>query len=82
MNIDEAKREEILPEFGTPVRTDIDPLESGHAFLVASKHQKSRKNAEGTYAGYVAGCGGDVWWIDHGDGDVGAYLTTEVFDRE
>lgn len=81
MKIADCKEKNTLPEFGDLVRTEINPSESGNAFLVSSKHQNARKSSEGTYKGYVPGCGGDVWWVEHEDGSVGAYLTNEVFDR-
>ena len=81
MTIAEAKEKSTLPKMGELVRTEIDPDINVKGFLVKSKYLEARKNSEGTYAGYVGGCGGDVWWIEHSDGDVGAYLTNEVFDR-
>lgn len=36
---------------------------------------------KGTVVGYVPGHGGDVWWIKHDDGIVGAYAFDE-FEKE
>lgn len=82
MKIAESKSNNTLPEIGSLVRTEVDPNETGRGFLVKSEYRYARKNAEGTYKGYVPGCGGDVWWVEHEDGSVGAYLTNEVFDRK
>jgi hypothetical protein len=48
--------------------------------LVKIGHLEARKAGTGIYRGFAAGCGGDVWWIEHSDGSIGAYLADEVFD--
>lgn len=35
---------------------------------------------KGRITGYVPGHGGDIWWVEHDNGDVGAYIFTE-FER-
>ena len=33
---------------------------------------------KGTIVDYVSGHGGDVWWVKHDDGNVGAYVFDEL----
>lgn len=40
-----------------------------------------RAGAEGTVLGYVAGHGGDVWWVQQDDG-VAAYTITELEEEK
>lgn len=64
---------------GMRVRTK-DQLGETTGMLVAEKHLFARRsNKEGLLAGYVPGHGGDVWWVHHDDGTVGAY-SFEEFD--
>lgn len=37
-----------------------------------------RPSAKGTIRGWVPGHGGDVWWVEHEDGTVGAYCFDEL----
>ncbi len=47
-------------------------------FLVAQKNLDNRKNdVIGRVIGYVPGCGGDVWWVNHQDDSVGPYVYDE-----
>jgi hypothetical protein len=49
----------------TLVRTDPN-LHGTGGFLISDKYQKNRKaDTEGILWGYVAGHGGDVWWVVH-----------------
>jgi len=81
--IKESKAENRLPENGTKVRIadKIDPPEECGGFLVHQRHLLARKpGAVGEYVGWVPGAGGDLWWIKHEDGSIGAYMFTEVND--
>jgi len=77
--IADCRKKNVLPPAGTPVVTD-PALGDCRGFLVKQKHIDARKAAPGIYRGWVPGCGGDVWWIEHEDGSVGAYMFTEVSD--
>ena len=73
-----------LPKHATKVKikANILPSEKCEGFLVNQKHINSRRPKDkGIYVGWVAGGGGDLWWIKHDDGSVGCYLNTEVIDR-
>jgi hypothetical protein len=51
--------------------------------LVAPRHLTARRpHALGTLLGYVPGHGGDVWWVQHKDGQIGAYSLTELASAE
>lgn len=83
--IEEAKSKMCLPEIGTPVRIadEIASKESCGGFLVKQDYIDSRKSSiDAEYAGFFPGTGGDVWAIKHDDGSIGAYMFTEVLDRE
>jgi len=83
--IKECKENNHLPEFGTPVVTSSNLLGNRNCdgFLVNEKHILCRKKStNGIYSGWVPGAGGDLWWVKHEDGTVGAYLSDEIFDRE
>ena len=45
---------------------------------VTERHLNAMKLAEGTVIGWVPGHGGDVWWVQHDDGSVGAYYYTDL----
>lgn len=79
--IAECKKERVLPKKGTPVITKPSrSSEECTGFLVKIGYLEARRSGPGIYRDFVAGCGGDVWWIEHPDGEIGAYLTDEVFD--
>jgi hypothetical protein len=62
---------------GLSVKTSFN-LGSTRGMLIAQKHLDARKpNAEGVIKGWVPGHGGDVWWVEHKDGSVGAYSFDE-----
>ncbi len=53
-------------------------LGSTNGFTIAKKHIDARRpNAEGMVHSYVPGHGGDVWFVTHDDGSVGAYCFNE-----
>lgn len=62
--IADAKARNTIPASGTPCRT-VDVL---------SSRISDRKPATD---GEVPGHGGDVWWVSHPDGSVGAYTYTD-----
>ena len=62
------------------IRVRTTKLRDTKGFLVKHQHLACRKaGVSGTVRGYVAGHGGDVWWVKHDDSeDVGAYSYTEL----
>ena len=81
--VEKAKSEGHLPEVGTLVKTSEKIIESERCkgFLVKDKHIVCRRpNQNGTYRGWVPGAGGDLWWIEHQDGTIGAYMYNEIQD--
>ncbi len=64
-------------EIGLRVRTN-ERLGKTTSMLIVQKHGDARQpSKEGTVSGYVPGHGGDVWWVTHNDGTVGAYMFDE-----
>ena len=50
--------------------------------LIAQRRLDERvPDTDGVMRGWVPGHGGDVWWVEHEDGTVGAYTSHEVTDR-
>lgn len=81
MPIFAEKDDGVLPVNGTKVKIkdEIAPKEDCGGFLVQQKYIDARRPSEiATYTGWVPGCGGDVWWVTHDDGTVGAYLFNEL----
>lgn len=75
------KRKKILPEIGTKLRIKkrILPNDKCGGFLVKQHHIDVRRpGEEAEYAGYVPGAGGDIWWVRHQDGSIGAYTFDEI----
>lgn len=73
----------VFPELGVTVKTKrkIEPKENCRGFFVMRKYLDARKpDTIGTYVGVVASCGGDVWWIQHKEDDVAAYMYDELTD--
>jgi len=82
--IKDYKEKKLLPPIGILVKTSENILRPDECmgFLVIQKIISERKpNTNGKYIGYVPGSGGELWWIEHEDGTVGAYLFTEINDR-
>ncbi|HBI25646.1 MAG: hypothetical protein UT41_C0001G0234 [Candidatus Wolfebacteria bacterium GW2011_GWC2_39_22] len=53
-------------------------LKSTKGMLVKHEYLAARKaGATGIVMGFVPGHGGDVWWIKHEDGSIGAYCFNE-----
>jgi hypothetical protein len=66
---------------GLRVRTNAKVAEPGATtgMLIKPEYLEARKvGAVGTVHSYVAGHGGDVWFVDHEDGSVGAYGFPEL----
>lgn len=83
--IAEANARGVLPTVGTRVRL-FPRSEAGLGSIVHERHIRDRRKPpgtyHGTYLGYVGGAGGDVWWVEHDDKTVGAYMSDEVRDVE
>lgn len=63
----------------TGLRIRITNLGDTKGMLINSRHLDCRqKGITGTVDGYVPGHGGDVWFVKHDDGQVGAYSYTEM----
>ncbi len=64
-------------QVGLRVKTNGRLGETTGMFVV-QKHLDARQpNKEGEIGGYVPGHGGDVWWVRHADGTIGAYMFDE-----
>lgn len=77
------KKYRYLPDGPIPVKVKarIAPPKECRGFFVKEKYIQARKaGAKGTYHGFVPGAGGDIWWIKHEDGSVGAYVYDELTD--
>lgn len=60
------------------LRVRTTKLEDTTGMLIQPKYLAARRSGKrGTVKGFVAGHGGDVWWVEHEDGTVGAYCFTE-----
>ena len=81
MYIKRCKQLQVLPSKGTPVRTEARKNLLVEGLSIKRHYKTARKSAAGTYLDFVAGTSGDVWWVEHENGDVAAYTTDEVFDR-
>lgn len=69
-----------LNDIKTGLKVKITKIEDTEGMLVAKKHLDARElGAIGMVMGYVPGHGGDVWWVKHGNGTIGAY-TFDEFD--
>jgi len=54
-------------------------LESTDGFLVHPKHLRVRElNRTGVVKRYIPGHGGDCWFVQHNNQDIGAYSYTEL----
>ena len=81
--VEKAKSDGHLPKVGIPVKTTQKIMESNECrgFLVKDKHITCRRpNQKGIYRGSVPGAGGDLWWVEHEDGTIGAYMYNEIED--
>ena len=60
------------------IKVKITHLEDTDGMFVHQKHLIARSiGSIGTVSSYVPGHGGDVWFIDHADGSIGAYTFAE-----
>ena len=63
---------------GQSVKT-VGVLHATTGMLIAPKHLVVRApDAEGVIKGFVPGHGGDVWWVEHENGDIAAYSVGEM----
>lgn len=46
--------------------------------IVPAALKRRRSGAHGVVGPYVAGHGGDVWWVQHDDGTTAPYMFTEL----
>lgn len=77
------RKTQVLPNTRITVRTKkrIAPKEECRGFFVHDRNLDARKpNTIGYFIGYVPGAGGDVWWIEHDDRTIGAYMYNELTD--
>jgi hypothetical protein len=75
----------VLPSRGTKfiTKNEIASANDCEGFFVRNKYITSRKaGVNCTYLDFVPGSGGDIWWMEHEDGTVGAYMCTEVWVDE
>lgn len=62
---------------GLEIKTVFN-LESTAGYMVKPEYLQARRtDAEGTVKNWIPGHGGDVWWVEHKDGSIGAYAFTE-----
>lgn len=81
--IEKCEKNNQLPKMGVKVKikNKIAGKKICMGFFVKDKYINCRRTDEvGTYRGWVPGAGGDVWWIEHMDGTIGAYLFDELTD--
>lgn len=60
------------------LKVKITKLGDTKGMIIKPRHLDVRKvGVTGTIVGYVPGHGGDVWWVRHEDGEIGAYVFNE-----
>jgi hypothetical protein len=65
------------------MRVKVTQLNTTDGLCVADKHISVRRiGVTGIVRGHVPGHGGDVWWITHDDGQIGAYSLTEFENKD
>lgn len=73
------KEPDFILEAGTKIRTS-SPLGSSAGMLIKQMYLDARKpGVEGTIRNWVAGHGGDVYWVEHDakPGEIAAYCWSE-----
>jgi hypothetical protein len=61
------------------LRIKVFRLGKTKGMFVKKEHLDVRKiGITGTLLDYVPGHGGDVWWVKHDDGKIGAYVFNEL----
>lgn len=71
-----------LEEVKVGLRVKVTKLEDTKGMMIKREHIDVRTvGVKGTVVGYVPGHGGDIWWIKHDDGKIGAYVFDE-FEKE
>ena len=67
-----------LDDVRVGLRVEVKKLGDTRGMLIQKEHLDIRKlGVKGTIVGYIPGHGGDLWWIRHDDGTVGAYVFDE-----
>ena len=67
-----------LDDVRVGLRVEVKKLGDTRGMLIKKEHLDIRKvGVKGTIVGYIPGHGGDLWWIRHDDGTVGAYVFDE-----
>ena len=71
---------DVVSAVGTKVKTELNKKRGTKGMLIRQDYLDNRKDKiTGTVRGYVAGHGGDVWWVEHDeDKKVAAYCTDEM----
>ena len=71
-----------LDEIRVGLIVEVKKLGDTKGMFISKKHLDVRAiGVKGTVVGYVPGHGGDIWWVKHDDGTVGAYVFDE-FEKE
>lgn len=71
-----------LDEIKIGLRVKVTKLGDTMGMLIKREHLDVRAvGVKGTVTGYVPGHGGDLWWVRHDDGHIGAYVFDE-FEKE
>lgn len=69
MNLNDVKKD---------LKVKITRLGSTTGMFISQEYLGNRKKgATGTIVNWVAGHGGDVWWVKHDSGEVAAYCFDE-----
>lgn len=67
-----------LEDIAIGLRVKIMTLGDTKGMFIKKEHLDVRKiGVKGTVIGYVSGHGGDIWWIKHDNGQIGAYVFDE-----
>jgi len=70
--------QDVMNRYQSGLRVRITKDEGTTGLMIAPKNLEARGvDKIGVVTGYVPGHGGDVWWVRHDDGSVGAYVFTE-----
>lgn len=68
------KEPEFILESGTKVVTTTLDQRTRAAIFTNSRYLEARREGtKGKIVGFLAGHGGDIYWVEHGPNDIGAY---------
>jgi hypothetical protein len=71
-----------LKEVKVGLRIKVTRLGDTRGMMIKKHHLDIRTvGVKGKVIGHVPGHGGDVWWVRHHDGNIGAYVFDE-FEKE